>query len=49
MLASSHPLVWLESPDALRRDSGALPSNRPPFKHMMDERQATGGEKRRNA
>ena len=28
----------------MRRDSGALPPNRPPFKHMMDERKATSGK-----
>jgi hypothetical protein len=48
MLASSHPLIWQESPDAVRGDSCALPSNRPPFKHMVDEWQATSGKKRRN-
>ena len=45
MLASSHPLIWLESLDVLRSDSDALPSNRSHFKHRHDERRSTGRKK----
>jgi hypothetical protein len=48
ILTSSSPAYLAGAARIESGDSVALPSNRPHFKHMDDERQATGSKKQAN-